>query len=115
MIPPFFSDVNHEMDVGLHGWGVHPVQPVIVPKVHCHEGFVFQLYFFLSGGSDPDQRSENPRVTTRGDPHDDHPAVGLMKVLLTFPPLHQLLVVECRDKKGGHTMYPCCADSDFLT
>ena len=41
----FYSDVNHEMDVGLHGWvSTPPVQPV--PNVHCpRKGFVFQVNF----------------------------------------------------------------------
>ena len=42
------SDVNHEMDVGLHGLGVHHPGTAGHTKVHClREGFVFQLYFFL--------------------------------------------------------------------
>ena len=45
----FHISYFNEMDVELHGWGVHPpVHPVIVPMYHCsREGFVFQLYFIL--------------------------------------------------------------------
>ena len=38
------SDVNHEMDVGLHGWGCppHGTARSFVPKVHCsQEGFLY--------------------------------------------------------------------------
>ena len=47
----FFVDVNHTNGCRTAWLGVHPpVQPVIVPKVHCsREGFVFQLYLFLAG------------------------------------------------------------------
>ena len=34
-----FLDVNHEMDVGLHGW---VSTPPVYTKVHCHER---ALYF----------------------------------------------------------------------
>ena len=39
---PLLSDVNHEMDVRLHGLGVHPLYSWSCTKIHCHER---ALYF----------------------------------------------------------------------
>ena len=47
----FFGDVvNHEMDVGLHGLGVHPpVQPVIPKGTLSTRGFLFFNSTFCLG------------------------------------------------------------------
>ena len=39
------------MDVGLHGWGVHPGTPDDVPKVHCYRLLYFKSKkkFFMGG------------------------------------------------------------------
>ena len=42
-----FSDVNHEMDVRLHGWVSTPVQPVIVPWYTVKEGCCISSQPFL--------------------------------------------------------------------
>ena len=41
-----FFDVNHEMDIELHGWGPPPRCTRSCTKVHCHERWL--LYFFNS-------------------------------------------------------------------
>ena len=43
----FLINVNHEMDVGLHGWVSTP-PPGTAGHTKVREGFVFQLYFFFS-------------------------------------------------------------------
>ena len=42
------SDVNHEMDVGLHGWVSTSVQPAIVQRYTVHErALYFKSPFFF--------------------------------------------------------------------